>query len=145
MTRVSLICLLFVALISFSCQEKKDENLESFLEFYDQFHQDTAFQMAHIDFPLEGLPSGADSLFASNEKFYWQKEDWEFHQKIEFEYSEFTQNLQFFSEDLLVEKIVHNTGSYGMMRRFAKYDGEWYLIYYAGPNRLKPKPQIFID
>jgi hypothetical protein len=37
----------------------------------------------------------------------------------------------------MVERIVHQSGEYGMMRRFARLGGQWYLIYYAGLNSIE--------
>lgn len=125
--------------------EKEDKVMKDFQVFYDAFHQDTSFQMEHIIFPLEGIPAGADSIIASKEKYFWQKEDWVCHKPYDFENGEFSHQFIRYSDDLIAERIEHNTGSYGMLRRFAKYDDEWYLIYYAASNRLKPKPKINIE
>lgn len=137
--------MLVLILFSLSACEKEDKLMKEFQVFYDTFHQDTAFQMEHIVFPLEGIPAGADSLIANKGKFFWEKKDWVYHKPYDFEFGEFSHQFIQYSDDLIAERIEHNTGSYGMLRRFAKYDGEWYLIYYAASNRLKPKPSISID
>ena len=124
---------------------KEDKVMEEFQTFYDAFHQDTVFQLEQIVFPLEGIPAGADSLIASNTKYFWQQDEWVCHKPYDFVYGEFSHQFIQYSEDLIAERIEHNTGSYGMLRRFAKYGNEWYLIYYASANRLKPKPKITIE
>ncbi len=135
----------FMVLFTFLGCQKEDKVMEEFKAFYDNFHRDTVFQLEHIIFPLEGLPPGGDSLMAINQKYYWQKDSWVCHKPFDFEYSEFTQQFIQYSDDLIAEKIEHNTGSYGMLRRFAKFDDDWFLIYYAAANRLKPKPKINIE
>jgi hypothetical protein len=125
--------------------EKEDKVMKDFQAFYDAFHQDTTFQLEHIIFPLEGIPAGADSIIASRKKFFWNKEDWTYHKPYDFENGEFSHQFIRYSDDLIAERIEHNTGSYGMLRRFAKYGDDWYLIYYAASNRLKPKPKIDIE
>ncbi len=140
-----LIPLFILVLLSFASCEKEDEVMKDFQAFYETFHQDTVFQLEHIIFPLEGIPAGADSMIVNNEKYFWKKEGWVCHKPFNFENSEFSHQFIRYSDDLIAERIEHNTGSYGMLRRFAKYDDDWYLIYYAASNRLKPKPKINIE
>lgn len=137
--------IILTAIAFFGCQEKEDKVMKEFKAFYETFHQDTSFQMEHIIFPLEGYPAGADSLIASGEKYYWQREDWRPHQPYDFENGEFSHQFIQYSDNLIAERIEHNSGSHGMLRRFAKYGDDWYLIYYVAANRLKPKPKINID
>jgi hypothetical protein len=106
---------------------------QDFDSFYRTFHRDTLYQLAHIQFPLQGVSSRPSEHGAA---FRWQREDWRIHR-------EFTSSSGFSSdpirigEDLVVEKITNNAGSYGMERRFARLDGdEWYLIYYAALHPL---------
>lgn len=136
---------LVLAILILAGCEKEDKVMKEFQVFYDTFHRDTVFQLEHIIFPLEGMPAGADSLIASGGKFFWQQDQWVCHKPFNFDNSEFSHQFIQYSDDLIAERIEHNTGSYGMLRRFAKYDNDWYLIYYAASNRLKPKPEIKID
>ncbi len=138
------LCLLAASLLT-ACQQQEDEVMKKFKAFYEKFHQDTAFQMEHIVFPLEGIPAGGDSLMLAGEKYYWERKDWVPHRPFDFENTELTQEFIQYSDDMIAEQIVHNSGAYGMLRRFAKFDDEWYLIYYIAANRLKPKPKINIE
>ena len=63
---------IFMALIFTNCNRQKEakESLSKevskelpadFVAFYEKFHQDSAYQMAHIIFPLEGYPAQVDS------------------------------------------------------------------------------------
>lgn len=113
-----------------------DIDLRDFYAFYKQFHNDSLFQIEHIVFPLEGLPNKADSLTIARGNFRWQKEDWIMHRPVDYEMSDFRRQLIPLSEELVTERIVHESGQYGMIRRFSKIAGDWYLIYYAGVNQL---------
>lgn len=112
-------------------------DLGDFYSFYQSFHLDSAFQMEHILFPLEGLPANADEATIASGDFRWQPEDWKLHRPVDYETSDFQRELIPISNDIVVEKIVHRSGQTGMMRRFTKLGDEWYLIYFADLNRIK--------
>lgn len=106
-----------------------------FLVFYTQFHSDSSFQMAHIDFPLEGLPEYADSTILAEGNFKWQEEDWEMHKNLDARKEDFAKNLRVVSDGLIFEFIP--TGGEKKLwieRRFLKSNGEWRMIYYSGLN-----------
>lgn len=112
---------------------------EGFQNFYQQFHEDSLFQIAHISFPLEGLPPQADSSTILNENFRWQKENWRMQKKFDTQDGEFTKELAELGSGMIIEQITHKTGQFGMQRRFAKIGGEWKLIYYSALNRIAEK------
>ncbi len=118
--------------------ELPDGKYGGFPEFYERFMTDSIFQMEHITFPLQGLPSDAKSNDFANNEFRWQKEDWVMHQAFDPEKSGFKVEFIPISPSVIQERITHHTGQYGMMRRFAKLGDEWFLIYYAGLNRFAP-------
>ena len=111
--------------------------MTDFFNFYQSFHMDSAYQMDHIIFPLQGLPADADSLTIAHNNFTWEQETWRLHYPIDFETSDFTRQITPLSDDIVVELIVHRSGQAGMMRRFAKMGDDWYLIYFADMNRIK--------
>ncbi len=118
---------------------------QDFAEFYKRFHTDSAYQMEHIVFPLEGLPREADSLTIANNNFRWQRENWKIQRGFNLQSSSYEQELIPVSEGLIVEKIVHKAGGLAMQRRFARLGDEWYLIYYADLNRMRVKPELSIE
>ncbi|MFN7116206.1 MAG: hypothetical protein ACK4TA_05365 [Saprospiraceae bacterium] len=126
-----------LALAVAACSGDPKPAADDFKTFYERFHQDAEYQLAHITFPLEGLPSDADADLLESGNFYWQEEEWELHRPFDVEHSAFKQEFIRFGDDLVVEKIIHQSGEYGSIRRFAKMGDEWYLIYYAGMNRIK--------
>lgn len=105
-----------------------------FLEFYEKFHSDSLYQMAHIVWPLQGLTSEAiDSTHNRRKEVYWQKADWRMHRKIDLSSGDFKSERQMLGDFLIVERISYAAADYGLERRFAKSGagGEWELIYYA--------------
>ena len=114
-----------------------DVELAGFYDFYQSFHLDSSDQMSHIMFPLQGLPANADSLTIASGDYLWQEEEWMLHRPVDYETSEYLREIIPLSEDIVVEKIVHRNGQTGMLRRFARINDDWYLIYFADLNRIK--------
>ena len=106
-----------------------------FLSFYERFHEDSAFQMAHITFPLEGLPR-RDSTGGFPEDFRWQKEGWQLHHAFDPSDERFVQTFTAIGDAMVVEEIGDAKGMFSMQRRFAKIGGKWHLIYYATMNMI---------
>ena len=113
-------------------------NFGDFEDFYKRFHWDSTFQISRINFPLEGLPQDADSSIIVENNFHWTKENWTMHRGFEELKNDFTQEFIPFGTDIITERIIHVSGTVGMIRRFARLNGKWYLIYYAGLNRISP-------
>jgi hypothetical protein len=116
--------------------EEESKMPDDFLTFYRQFHEDTAFQIAHITFPLEGIPANADTLTAPDH-FRWQEHNWKWHRPINPALTGYEQKWQVVTQEMVIEKIIEQTSRIGMIRRFAKMDNEWMLIYYAAMNPMK--------
>lgn len=138
---------LLLLLLLYACQNKQRSPAneteaapaglpEGFAAFYQKFHSDSLFQVDHIVFPLEGLPDHADSTMIASGSFRWMPEDWQMQRQFDFEMSEFKRDIHALNEWVVQERIVHQSGEFGMVRRFAVVGGEWHLIYYAGLNRL---------
>jgi hypothetical protein len=144
----SLICLF--ALAHFACKPKSGASATpnevnsvaqtaplatlpaDFEAFYKQFHADSVYQMEHTVFPLEGMASekGADEV-RKRVPITFQAKDWVMHKPLDLSDSDFIQEWSFVSDGLLEETIRYRAASYGMMRRFAKMDNQWHLIYYC--------------
>lgn len=135
--QLGLFVLIFSALISCKGDKPSTTDAENkvqslppdFEAFYEKFHRDTAFQMAHIVFPLEGRPALRDGASEVDESFRWQKKDWVIHKPYSDMGGSFSRSFLSFS-DIVTENIEDGTGQFTMVRRFAKMDNDWYLIYY---------------
>lgn len=107
-----------------------------FIAFYERFHRDSAFQMTHIAFPLEGLPAQVDSATLAAGVFRWTPERWTLHRPYD-PAGDFERTFVVYNDRMILEKFVHRDGHLGMARRWAKIGDEWQLIYYAALNRVQ--------
>jgi len=115
---------------------------DDFLYFFERFHADSAYQIAHINFPLEGLPnSNGDTLANSSVRYFWQKDQWHIHRPFKDPSHNFDQWFEILNDRVIEHWIRMNGTNLFMHRRFAKLDEDWHLIYYAGmrPNSEKLK------
>ncbi|GAB5552495.1 MAG: hypothetical protein Sapg2KO_20860 [Saprospiraceae bacterium] len=92
--------------------------------------------MEHITFPLQGIPDNVANAPDYHDNFTFQANNWTLNKPINLEESRFKRSLRTIGPQLVVEQLIHESGSYGMERRFAKIDGEWTLIYYQGINPI---------
>ncbi len=102
--------------------------LHDFADFYQRFHADSLFQVAHISWPLQGKYSKDDLTGAVREE-RWTQQDWSMHHPIALG-QDFTREIEVIGNAVVVETIRAKAGNYSIIRRFAKLGGEWNLIYY---------------
>jgi len=110
-----------------------------FLIFYAQFHNDSLFQMEHINFPMDGIPNFADSLILAERTFKWQKEDWRMQRLTDDRKDNFHEGLVILDPGFIKEfiSVGKDEKQLWMERRFLKSGGEWRLIYMAGLNKME--------
>lgn len=101
-----------------------------FIQFYTRFHADSAFQMAHITFPLEGIAANSDTSETDGE-FRWLSTEWTLHKPLQNEDNLFEQNFSVLGKGLIVETIRSREMPLAMQRRFAQMSDGWHLIYYT--------------
>lgn len=109
---------------------------DDFLEFYRRFHEDNAYQLEHIIFPLKGLPQSADSATIAADNYFWQKEDWVLHRSYDYETGDFSRKFIRYTDELITEQIRHRQAGMGLVRRYARLGDDWFLIYYAALNNI---------
>ena len=105
---------------------------KSFAPFYDRFHSDSVYQLEHINFPLQGMPQRIDSTSLATRDFFWEKESWVIQHDFDEKATGFTKTINTISPEMIEETILDKSGQFGILRRFVKLDGEWYLIYFSG-------------
>lgn len=111
---------------------------QDFLDFYEKFHRDSLYQVAHIVWPLQGdTDEQTDSIHFQKKKVLWEQEKWKM-QKLEFNRNDYFFDRKMLGDVLVIEQIRPKTANYGIERRFAKQgDGEWSLIYYSDLQEMK--------
>lgn len=135
--------LFFCFLAFFSCRNEQqkgstivqNEVLESFETFYKRFHQDSAYQMEHVVFPLTGLDNMQGQKGDDRIKV-WRAEDWKVHQAIDFNSGEYNREITIVNRGLIEEEISHRTGMFRIFRRFSKSGEDWELIFYSVMNNV---------
>lgn len=137
---------LFIGVMFLSCKGKQAQSeidneqyqevalSTEFRSFYDQFLNDSSFQMQSIDFPLNGLPNLSE--VEDYENFKWQEEDWIIHKPLIDPNGEFLVETETLGANLVIETIAHKSGSFKMVRRFAKTSDGWKLIYFQDLNMM---------
>ena len=118
-------------------QDDEVSALREFAQFYERFHQDTAFQVERVLFPLPGLPREADSSLITDGSFRWTRENWRMQKPINFQESQFEQQLVRVSKDLIIEKIINKEYGLQIERRFSRLEDGWHLIYYSALNKTE--------
>jgi len=102
---------------------------DEFKEFYQKFSTDSAFQIEHTVFPLEGVRSPKDSLDKIDPNFRWTRDQWVIHQSFDDANGTFTR--EFVEMPGLVTEIISDQSrQFTMERRFGKLSSGWHLIYY---------------
>ncbi|MCW5923068.1 MAG: hypothetical protein KIS77_12025 [Saprospiraceae bacterium] len=111
---------------------------QDFLDFYDRFHRDSAYQLAHISWPLQGdTDEQTENGGTRRKSIIWEQADWRI-QTLDFDLNDYVFDRHLLGEMLLVEVIKPKAANFGIERRFAKQsDGEWMLIYYSDIRELK--------
>ena len=113
---------------------------QDFLDFYEKFHHDSAYQIAHIVWPLQGdTDEQIDSTHFQKKTTEWQPAGWRM-QRMDFDRNDYIFDRSMLGELLVIERIRAKSANYGIERRFAKQgNGEWALIYYSDLQELGSK------
>ncbi len=116
-------------------QAESDALPADFVTFYEKFHADSVFQMAHISFPLEGYPMSPDSATLAN-NFRWTADKWAMHRGNMFVDSLYTRRFEAPLPNMITEVIMQRDRPFGTYRRFLKRGDAWSLIFYSDMNRM---------
>jgi hypothetical protein len=139
--RLLFFLILLSTIFTIGCKDKAaslDEDLSGgtvtklssdFLTFYDQFTEDSLFQIDHIIFPLEGIRARVSEDDEEPLELKWEKDTWRIHKKFNDVDETFTRQFVDFN-GIVTENISDKTGQFTMIRRFAKIGDQWMLIFY---------------
>lgn len=139
MQRIFLFSLL--ALVASNCknkpqalqQSKAEEELpKDFRAFYQQFHTDSAYQMAHIEWPLKGETGIGQDTVAKRQLTEWTPENWRMMRMPDVSMSTLKRTFETVGDVMVVERMSYPMVGLGYERQFYKEeDGAWRLIFYA--------------
>ena len=107
---------------------------KDFLDFYEKFLTDTAYQMAHIQWPLAGEETTqvVDSAQAVKTPMQWQRESWDLHRPMSLKDDSYKHEWQMLGDVLVIERVREQTTGMYIERRFAKIgNDDWQLIFYS--------------
>jgi len=135
----------FLLLSLWSCDRKTSNSLtavsledtnKDFRTFFEKFHTDSLYQMAHLSSPVTGIPSMVEDESLLDGSYEWPRSEWKMHKAFNNIGDEYARNYVVANKSLIIENIKHKVSNFGMERRFVKENGEWYLSYYAGMNMM---------
>lgn len=114
-------------------QAKAESDLpKDFLEFYQKFHTDSAYQMAHIEWPLKGEAGISQDSTAKRQLTEWIPETWHMMHLPDTTMSTLKRSFEMVGEVLVVERMSYPMVGFGYERQFYKEeDDQWRLIFYA--------------
>ena len=147
--RLLSIFLFSLSILSFSCNNSPGGPLQQasemsdlpkdFLSFYQQFHTDSSYQMAHIEWPLKGEKSvPQEDGGAKTELAEWEPETWAILHLPDMTDVGLKRSFETISNVLIIEKLQYPMVNFGLERQFFKEENdEWMMIYYAEMQELK--------
>jgi len=132
----------------FSCKNKSPQPLQQtraeadlpkdFLEFYQKFHADSVYQMAHIEWPLKGESGVSQDTMAKRQLTEWTPENWHLMHLPDTTMSTLKRSFETVGEVMVIEKMSYPMVGFGYERQFYKEeDGQWRLIFYGETQMLQ--------
>lgn len=114
-------------------QAKAEADLpKDFLAFYQQFHADSAYQMAHIEWPLKGEKGVSQDSIGRSQLTEWLPETWRMMHFPDTTMSTLKRGFETVGDVLVIERLSYPMVGYGYERQFYKEeDGQWRLIFYG--------------
>jgi hypothetical protein len=112
---------------------------QDFLTFYQKFHSDSAYQMAHITWPLKGEKS--ENLETGGTKkvlAMWEPQSWQMLHLPDMSDVGLKRTFEAMSDVLISERLQYPMVNFGMERQFYKDENnEWNMIFYSEMQELK--------
>lgn len=136
-------------LLSFACKNKPAGSMQKaaefadlpkdFLSFYQQFHADSAFQMAHIEWPLKGEKAvRVDSTGMQKVLTTWEPTNWVMLHEPDMTDVGLKRYFETISDVLVIERLQYPMVNYGLERQFYKDENnDWHMIYYSEMQELR--------
>ncbi len=114
-------------------QAKAEGDLpKDFLDFYQKFHSDSTYQMAHIEWPLKGESGISQDTTAKRQLTEWTPANWHLMHFPDTTMSTLKRSFETVGDVMVIERMSYPMVGFGYERQFYKEEnGEWRLIYYA--------------
>jgi hypothetical protein len=114
-------------------QAKAEADLpKDFLEFYQKFHTDSVYQMAHIEWPLKGEKGVSQDTMAKRQLTEWTPENWRMMHLPDTTMSTLKRGFETVGDVMVIERMSYPMVGFGYERQFYKEeDGSWRLIFYS--------------
>ncbi len=105
---------------------------KDFLDFYQKFHSDSAYQMAHIEWPLKGESGISADSIPKRQLMEWTPENWHLMHYPDTSMSTLKRDFETVGDAIIIERMSYPMVGYGYERQFYKEeDGSWRLIFYG--------------
>mgnify|MGYP007113032851 CR=1 FL=1 len=125
--KLTLVSLCFTLVVLSGCSSAKSKaahskkNIEDFDRFYDKFHQDGAFQMSRLKFPLQGHDGVGNK---------WTKTNWTLMKGRIYEVDKSQYKVEYKKTDKsFFQKVWIENSGFNSECRFELIDNKWYLVY----------------
>lgn len=112
---------------------------QDFLTFYQSFHNDSVYQVAHIEWPLKGdKPEKLESGGSKKVLFVWEPQNWQMLHLPDFNDPGLKRSYETMGDVMIIERMVYPMVNYGLERQFYKDENnEWKLIFYSEMQELR--------
>lgn len=112
---------------------------QDFLTFYQTFHSDSAYQIAHIEWPLKGdKPEKLENGGAKKMLAVWEPQNWQMLHLPDLNDPGLKRSYETMGDVMIIEKMVYPMVNYGLERQFYKDENnEWKLIFYSEMQELR--------
>lgn len=148
--RFILVIALFSGIILTSCKSRNNYGPQGkpaefaalpddFLSFYAQFHADSSFQIAHIQWPLKGERAEKDSSGVAHKVLtVWEPGEWTIFHLPDISDPGLKRSFETVGDALIIERMQYPMVNYGLERQFFKDENnEWRMIFYSEMQELK--------
>ncbi|MBL7806191.1 MAG: DUF4348 domain-containing protein [Saprospiraceae bacterium] len=135
------VLILTLSFLFFNCKNKpqplqqakaEGELAKDFLEFYQKFHSDSTYQMAHIEWPLKGETGISQDTTSKRQLTEWTPANWRLMHFPDTTMSTLKRSFETVGDVMVIERMSYPMVGFGYERQFYKEEnGEWRLIYYA--------------
>jgi hypothetical protein len=110
---------------------------KDFLEFYQKFHADSTYQMAHIEWPLKGEKGISQDTTARRQLTEWMPEAWHLMHLPDTTMSTLKCSFETVGDVMVIERMSYPIVGFGYERQFYKEeDGQWRLIFYGENTQM---------